>query len=261
MTNDLSASQWREFEDRGYVVLGKLLSDNDLHALQQRIDNIMLGKANLDYERIEMQLDSKTGDPRDLGEQSAGFKGATLDYRKIQNLEYDPSFLSYMQQPIFRNICRRIYGDVAIACFRAMFMNKPAQKGTYLPWHQDRWSFLNKDPVITIWTALDPATISNGCVQVIPGSHKSGLINPEHNSGFLTKQQVAEHCLPERIVYLDLKAGEVALLHNHLLHASDVNRSDIPRRAFSVCYMGSDVRNDQGKSFNVIFGDQALSAV
>lgn len=77
-----------------------------------------------------------------------GFKGATLDYRKIQDREFDPLFLRYMQQPEFAEICRRTYGDVPVAAFRAMFMNKPAQKGTFLPWHQDRWAFLDRDPLI-----------------------------------------------------------------------------------------------------------------
>ena len=240
----ITPAEWKFYDDNGYVVLGKILNDRDLSSLQQRIDDIMLGKANIDYNRLLMQLDSKTGDYADAGEQSRGHKGPTLDYRKIQDLEFDPLFLEFMQRPIFRDICRRVYGGNDIACFRAMFMNKPARKGTYLPWHQDRWSFLNKDPLITLWTALDPATVANGCVQVIPGSQKLGLVNPEHHSGFLTKQQAAELCPPEKVVYLELKAGEVALLHNHLLHASDVNKTDIPRRAFSVCYMTTDVQTN-----------------
>jgi hypothetical protein len=259
MADAVTPAQWKEYDEQGYVVLGKLLNDGDLHALQQRIDEIMLGKARIDYDKILMQLDSKTGAYDDAGEQSRGFKGATLEYRKIQDLENDPLFLEFMQRPIFRDICKRIYGDIDIACFRAMFMNKPAHKGTYLPWHQDRWTFLNKDPLITVWTALDPATVANGCVQVVPGSHKVGLINPEHTSGFLTKQQGIDYCPPSKVKYLELKAGEVALLHNHLLHSSDVNKSDIARRAFSVCYMGTDVYTLKGETYPVIFGKGALT--
>jgi ectoine hydroxylase-related dioxygenase (phytanoyl-CoA dioxygenase family) len=140
-----------------------------------------------------------------------------------------------------------------------MFMNKPAHKGTYLPWHQDRWSALDRDPLLTMWTALDPATIANGCVQVIPGSHHPGLINPSHDSGFLTKEQTAQHAPESKRVYLELKAGEVALLHNWLLHASDVNNTDVSRRAFSVCYMDAHTRNKSGASYSTIFGRDALT--
>ena len=67
-------------------------------------------------------------------------------------------------------------------------------------------------------------------MQIVPASHKLGLINPEHGSGFLTPQQAKAEATADKIVYLELQAGEVALLHNHLLHSSDVNQTDFPRR-------------------------------
>jgi ectoine hydroxylase-related dioxygenase (phytanoyl-CoA dioxygenase family) len=140
-----------------------------------------------------------------------------------------------------------------------MFMNKPARKGTFLPWHQDRWSMLDRDPVVTIWTALDPATIANGCVQIIPGSHHR-LINPAHDSGFLTLEQTEELAPSNKRAYLELKAGEAVLMHNWLLHASDVNSTDIPRRAFSVCYMDAQTRGSNGEKFSIVFGEGALQA-
>ena len=140
-----------------------------------------------------------------------------------------------------------------------MFMNKPARKGTYPPWHQDRWTHLDRDPLITLWTALDPATIANGAVQIVPGSHKAGLINPSHGSGFLTSEQAEQHAPADEIVYLELKPGEAALLHNYLLHASAVNETDVPRRAFSVCYMDARTVVQGGERYSVVFGDGALT--
>jgi len=94
-------------------------------------------------------------------------------------LEFDPLFLEFMQRPIFREISARVYGvDTPITAFRAMFMNKPSHKGTFLPFHQDRWSYLDRDPLVTTWTALDPATVANGCVQIVPGSHKFRVGQP-----------------------------------------------------------------------------------
>jgi phytanoyl-CoA hydroxylase len=259
MKRILTDEQWSQYDRDGYLHLGPVLSDTDLHALQQRIDDIMLGKAPMDYDRILMQLDSDSGKYEDAGAQSRGHKGATLNYRKIQELEFDPLFLEFMQRPLFREICARVYGaDTPVAAFRAMFMNKPARKGTFLPWHQDRWTYLDRDPKITVWTALDPATTGNGCVQVVPGSHTSGLINPSHTSGFLTPEQAAQHASPDKVVYLELKPGESVLLQNYLLHASDVNRTDISRRAFSVCYMDARTVTQSGESYTTIFGEGAL---
>ncbi len=261
MIEALTDQQWEQYEREGYVKLGKVLSDDDLKQLQDRIDQLMLGKASARYDRMLMQLDSDSGKYEDAGEASRGFKGASLGYRKIQDLEFDPVFLRYMQRPLFRDVCRRVYGEeTEIAAFRSMFMNKPAHKGTFLPWHQDRWSFLDRDPLLTIYTALDPATPQNGCVQIIPRSHQLGLINPDHPSGFLTPQQAEEYCPKQEVVYLELEAGEVALLHNWLLHGSDVNRSDVPRRAFSVCCMDAGTRNTRnGETYSIIFGRNALA--
>jgi hypothetical protein len=257
----ITPQQWSAYHTAGYLPLGRLLPEADLEALRRRIDDIMLGRAAIDYSKLLMQLDSTTGRYEDAGPQTRGHKGATLAYRKVQDLECDSLFLAYVQRPIFREICAAIYGPaVLIACFRAMFMNKPAQQGTSLPWHQDRWTDLDRDPQITVWTALDPATVANGCVQVIPGSHQSGLINPSHPSGFLTPEQVRIHCPPDKIKYLELRPGEAVLLHNYTLHASEVNTTAVPRRAFSVCYMDGRTRSTRGEQFHTVFGPGALPA-
>jgi ectoine hydroxylase-related dioxygenase (phytanoyl-CoA dioxygenase family) len=257
----ISDQQWAQYYRDGYIKLGKVLDDEALATLQERINAIMLGEADVDYERMMMQLDSTTGAYGDAGEQSKGFKGATLDYRKIEQLEFDPIFLDYMQQPIFRELCAGIYGaHTPIASFRAMFMNKPAGKGTLLPWHQDRWNHLDRDPLITVWTALDPATVENGCVQIIRGSHKWGVINPEHGSGFLSPEQAEKYAPKDEVIYCELEPGEVMLLHNWLLHASDKNHSEVSRRAFSVCYMDARTKNESlgAEVGSRIFGDGAL---
>jgi phytanoyl-CoA hydroxylase len=254
LISSVTDAQWAQYERKGYLRLGRVLDAAELRALQERIDAIMLGNAGLDYDRLLMQVDSDSGKYEDAGPQTRGFKGATLNYRKIQDLEADPLFLEYLQRPLFRDLCARAYGPATpVASFRAMFMNKPARKGTFLPWHQDRWVYLDRDPLITVWTALDPATVANGCVQIVPGSHRHGLINPSHHSGFLTPEQAAEHAAPSQVRHLELAPGEAVLLHNYTLHASDVNKTDTPRRAFSVCYMDARTVSNNGTTFTRVF--------
>ena len=244
----LNEDQWTRYVRDGYLRLGQLLDERELTTLQDRIDAIMLGEADVNYDRMLMQLDSDTGEYNDAGVQSRGHKGATLNYRKIEQLEFDPVFLEYLQRPVFNEICARTYGGhVPIAAFRSMFMNKPAGKGTKLPWHQDRWN------------ALDPATRENGCVRVIPDSHRFGVLNPSHGSGFLTDDMASEQCRDEDAVDLVLEPGEAVLLHNWLLHGSDKNRSPQSRRALSVCYMDARTVEQHGRTFPVIFGEGALT--
>jgi hypothetical protein len=254
MANEITSEQWAQYERDGYLRLGKVLGDDELCALQRRIDDIMMGTADAPYDRMLMQRDSETGRYEDAGPQTKGHKGATLNYRKIQDLELDPLFLEYMRRPLFREICAKVYGEeTPVAAYRAMFMNKPAKLGTWLPWHQDRWSYLDRDPLITVWTALDPATEANGCVQIIVGSHRFGLLNPEHPSGFVTAEQAEQLTAEHPIACLELAPGEAALLHNWLLHASDVNRTEVSRRAFSVCYMDGRTCARNGEQFPILF--------
>ncbi len=259
MADRLTDDQWRQYAEDGYLFLGKVLGDGELSALQARIDDVMLGRVR--YEGMMMQLDLG-GEYANTAPQTVGFKGPTLDYRKIEQLEKDPLFLEYMRKPLFRDICARAYGaHCSIACYRAMFMNKPARKGTVLPYHQDGggiWG-LDRDPLVTVWTALDPATVANGCVKVIPGTHKLGLLSEFGHT--LSEEHLAKHCPEDRVLHVELAPGEAALLHNWLVHGSDVNSTDAPRRGFSVCYM--DARTTQaedGRRFPVIFGKDAIEA-
>src|SRR5580698_781045 len=106
MLTRLTDTQWQEYEERGYLNIGRL-DEAQLRKLQDRIDAIMLGKADIDYDRLLMQLDSATGAYEDAGEQTMGFKGATLDYRKIQELEHDRVFRDHLINAVFQDICVR----------------------------------------------------------------------------------------------------------------------------------------------------------
>lgn len=63
-----------------------MLPEGAVDKLKERIDEIMLGTAKLDYSKLMMQLDSDTGRYEDIGEQSLGHKGSTLNYRKVLSL-------------------------------------------------------------------------------------------------------------------------------------------------------------------------------
>jgi hypothetical protein len=242
MISNVTGSQWAQFDQDGYVILRQVVPQGTIEALCQRIDEIMLGEAGLDYDRMLMQLDSDDGAYDSAGEQSRGHKGSTLNYRKIQQLEKDPAFLAFMQMPLFEAAARHFYGDNAIAIFRAMFMNKPAGRGTSLPLHQDRWRVLDKDPRLTIYTALDAADTDNGCVEIIPGTQHE-ILNTRHPSGFLTPEMASEYAQHPRRQPLILAAGDVVLMNPWTLHASGINASNRPRRAFSVCLMDAATKN------------------
>jgi phytanoyl-CoA hydroxylase len=234
----LSPQQWQQFHEQGYLSLGKAIDDALLATLQQRLDDLALGKIPFGG-KVERIANSTNQD---------------LPYSTIRDLERDPLFLALIEMPVYREICVHEYGsDTPIACFGAMCMEKTEGRGALLPWHQDGgagWG-LDRDPLVTCWAAFDDATSANGCLQIIPGSHKLGLLT---KGDALSKDQVSQYCGADSIEFLEMKAGEVVLLHNWLVHRSDVNKTKSRRRGFSVCYMDASTRRlADGVGFPTLF--------
>ena len=252
----LSREELEAFQEEGYVRLGRAVPVEEIEALCQRIDDIMLG--NIVYPDMLMQLCPSAGEG-EKARQSKEFKGSSLKYRKIQDLERDPLFRAYIQQPLFRDVTAKIIGE-EVAIFRAMFFNKPAEQGVTIAWHQDGaggWG-LSIPPKITMWTALDATCVANGCLQIVPGTHKNLI--PEKGD-LLSAAERAVHAPDEKRLFLELEQGEAVLLHNWTLHRSETNHTDGPRRAFSVCYIDADTRQrNSGQSFVRVFPEYEPAA-
>ncbi|MBI4530828.1 MAG: phytanoyl-CoA dioxygenase family protein [Candidatus Latescibacteria bacterium] len=254
----LSEQQLEQFHRNGYVRLGQVATDEEIDGLRVRIDDIMMGRIR--YDGMFFQLDSETGVYADVKGGGNQFLGPSINYRKIERLELDDRFLRYVQHPHVQEITEQLIGP-HISVFRCMFMNKPPKRGTVLPYHQDGGSSWNLtiDPILTVWTALDEATKENGCMQIIPGSHKLGLLSERGHT--ISAEHGAQYAKDEDSIFLEAKVGEVFVLHNWLLHRSGVNTIERPRRAFSVCYMDAATRSTRnGQGFPVVFGHGALKA-
>ncbi|AKT43697.1 phytanoyl-CoA dioxygenase family protein [Chondromyces crocatus] len=226
------------FAERGYARLGRALSDEGLAALRARCEDLMLGRVV--WPGMFFQHESASGKYEDLP-YGKGYEGPSLDYRKLEKLEKDPLFFAWIQNPLFERVARAVIdGDVVI--YRATLFNKPAWGGSPLPWHQDGGSFwgLDREPVLQIWTALDDAPLTGGCLEVVEGSHAAGLATPL--GGVIPAEHVRGKDAEARAVPVPARAGEVLLIHNHLWHRSRPSQTGLPRRAFTICYMSAATR-------------------
>ncbi len=254
----ITDADWDRYTLEGFLPLGQVAEPAQLRALCQRADDLALGQHV--NPGVQMQLDTG-GAYAELPDAVARFDSGTLGYRKIQGLEHDDVFLPLIRHPLFRAIAGRVYGEHApVSIFRAMIMNKPAGQGTHLPWHQDGgdvWK-LDHDPLVTIWVAIDDATTQNGCMDVVPGSHRHGMLSLFGST--VREDHVAMHCTPDRIRPLEVPAGHAVLLHNWLLHRSGVNRTQAPRRAFTMVCMDGRTRSTlTGQPFPMIWGEAATA--
>jgi phytanoyl-CoA hydroxylase len=242
-----------ELRTQGYARLGRVLDDEGIEGLRARADDLMLGRVV--HEGLFFQHDAKSGKYEDLV-LGVGFVGPSLQYRKLEKLEKDPIFRAWIGNRLFEQITRALTPS-AIKLYRAVLFNKAAQGGTNLPWHQDGGRFwgIDREPLVQVWTALDDAPIEAGCLEVVPGSHLDGLTTPL--GGVVSIDLAQDAKAEERRVLVPTKAGEALLIHNHVWHRSGTNRTDQPRRAFTVCYLHGEThctrKRKAARHFETIF--------
>jgi phytanoyl-CoA hydroxylase len=234
---DLSAAV-DHYRSHGYARVGRVFDEATFAALRIRADELMLGR--VEVPGLFFQHESATGRYEDLpyGE---GYVGPSLDYRKVEKLERDALFRAVIECDLYERVVRQVLeGEVVL--YRAVLFNKPASGGSPLPWHQDGGRFwgLDRDPVLQLWVAIDDAPEGGGCVEVLPGSHSSGLATPL--GGVVPKEHVERARAEARVLALPARAGEVLLIHNHIWHRSQPTSLGQARRAFTVCYMTAETR-------------------
>lgn len=228
----------QSFREEGWARLGPVLDEAARAALTARADAIMLGEVV--YPGLFFQRDTETGRYDDL-ELGKGWTGPSLSYRKIEKLERDPLFLAWIGNPLFERVARALIGE-RVTLYRAVLFTKPANGGTFLPWHQDGGRFwgVDRDPILQIWTALDDAPVEAGAVEVLPKSHLGGLATP---LGGVVPAELARARGADRLALpVPARAGEALLIHNHLWHRSGVNATPRPRRGLTICYMDAETR-------------------
>ena len=105
---------------------------------------------------------------------------------------------------------------------------------------------LSDDRVVTAWIALTDSNTGNGCVRVVAGSHRTGMLAHDlardRYNRLLRGQIAAVSVAAERVVPLELRAGQMSLHHGRLLHSSPGNPSDAMRVGLAVRYVSPDVR-------------------
>lgn len=235
----LRESALAHYRAHGYARLGVIVPEEVLAPLRARIDAIMLG--DVPNQGFFFQHDTDTGRYEDLAF-GRGYEGRSLRYRKVEKLEQDPLFLEYLQHPQLAPLVREVTGP-EVSIYRALVFNKAAETGgSSLPWHQDGGLFwgVDRDPELQLWTALDDAPLGGGCVEVLPGSHRAGLVRPI--GGIVPAEAALEAEAEARALPLPARAGEVILIHNHMWHRSQRSSSGQARRALTVCYMPAATR-------------------
>ena len=219
------------YERDGFLVVDPLLSTGTVQRLRQRTGEIADGQTGFPVESIGLEPGA------------ASVSLATV--RKLNNCAlHDDIFRAHADHPDILDIVESLIGP-DIKLFDAQLFMKPPG-GIEKTYHQDSAYFpLAPQEVVTCWTAMDDVTIENGCMYVIPGSHRSGILNHDQPwvVGDRKDMQVPDALIPwEQEVPLTLSAGGCSFHHGILLHRSGANTTSTSRRGLAVHYISGSVR-------------------
>lgn len=235
----LTPEQIRFFHENGFLALNPITDETELARLREAYDRIFSARAG-----------REKGDQFDLG--GADEEGVEAALPQILGpSQYAPE----MKQGLFRanalSIVQQLLGDAAKATGdHAIY--KPAGVGAATPWHQDE-AYWNPDlnyNAVSVWMPLQEATIENGCLWFVPGSHRGEVMEHQPIGGDARvhglETLVAD---TENAVACPLKPGGVTIHANRTLHYAGPNTSGVPRRALIMMFGAGSSPRDTPRRF------------
>ena len=231
----LTGKQVAFFVENGYLVVPDLVTMPEVEELRR--DVVQLARGKYPCENIKPM-------PEQLSEAEV-----------IKNILciHQPHFVSpviekYVKHPKISGILSQIaaahipFWDGSVKCMQSMFFVKPPGfQGQ--AWHQDEIYIPTRDrSLVGAWIALDDATVENGCLYVIPGSHRTGYLYPQraHDNPEEFDFAPESHGFDESVeIPVEVKTGALVFFNGYLLHRSRKNRSQVYRRVLVNHYMNA----------------------
>ena len=246
LTGSLTAEQVAFYDREGYLLLPDLLNKDDLAWVQREME-AKVEKIAQDLLAHGLIADTRSDAPfpSRLAELFDGLTDA--HFLKFGRSWRDrlPGYFDLMSNSKILDAVESLIGPEIFA--NPVYNTRPKVPRVAagaVPWHQDRsyWPDANANPVITVWVALVDANEVNGCLHVIPGTHKTQLIDHhrEGYSGTGYTEVNEEFIKTRRAVMLPVPAGGALLFNDRCVHMSTPNRSDHVRWSVDLRYQPTD---------------------
>jgi hypothetical protein len=159
----------------------------------------------------------------------------------------DPALFEWLLDDDVLDLVEPILGP-DIALFSSHFICKPAGTGKRVPWHEDSAYWRGRmEPmeVVTVWLAVDPSTPANGCMRVIPGTHRHGYSEYEaidKSTAVFDSEIKRTQFDQSKAVDCVLAAGECSLHDGRLIHGSAANTGAMRRCGYTMRYISTRTR-------------------
>ena len=247
LTGSLTAEQVAFYDREGYLILPHLLHEDDMagaiQAMQDKVDEIadkIFAEGIISDKLTDLPFKYR------LGELFAGKTDEEfLRYGRSWR-DRHPGYFDLMVNPkILDAVESLIGGEIFSNPVYNTRPKVPKVAAGAVPWHQDKsyWPDANANPVITVWIALEDATLENGCLHIWPGTHRRKVFSfhKESYSGTGYTEVDDVHMKQRRqSVALPVAAGSAILFNDRCVHMSTPNNSDHVRWAVDLRYQPTD---------------------
>ena len=225
----LSPAAVEEFRLNGFLKVEDVLDPSAVTALGAHADLIATGKAaHIPASSLQLEPVFRDG--------TTAVADRALATRKLFNMAvYDDLLWAHATNPAVVDIVADLLGTDDIKMYGDQLFMKSPVTGTAQPWHQDSASWRDIFPMdlVTAWTAIDDATLDNGCLRFVPGTQRWGMLNRERLAHLVDDLETA--AWPGEPV--PVRAGGISFHHSLTLHTSSANSSPQRRRAYAIHYM------------------------
>ncbi len=217
----LSRDQIQQFNRHGFLKGIPVFDQDEMEDIRQYFDRL-----------LEQTLAA--------GGDSYSISSAHLRHRRVYDLLREPRLVDFVSDLLGENVIG----------WGSHFFCKMPNDGKVVTWHQDAtyWP-LTPSKTVTIWLAIDDADRENACMQFIPGSHHHGELTArmsESSELNVLTQTVDISEIDQEPVYVELRAGEISMHSDLLLHGSEANCSSRRRCGLTLRYCSADVRAHLG---------------
>jgi ectoine hydroxylase-related dioxygenase (phytanoyl-CoA dioxygenase family) len=238
---ELTREQLVAYHVRGFLCLDRIAAPAEVAAMREIYDDLFASEAG-----------RSSGDHFDLAGADADGEESRLP--QILNVSrYVPQIREFEFYGAAQELARQLLGPGCVIKGEHA-INKPANSAQETPWHQDEayWDPTLFYETVSIWIPLQEVTVTNGCMQFLPGSHRLGVLRHRSIGG-----DVRVHGLEVDEPQLDLTAAEScplpaggATIHgNRMLHYTGPNATDTPRRALIIMAQLPPVRYPKERRF------------
>ncbi len=246
----LTAQQAAEFHRHGFLNGGRVLGDEEVEELAAELDRVLERGADgfsAAEPRPVLLRDLNAARPQ---------SGPQPVWQVVNIWEASPAFERLLYHPAIVKAVSQLTAEPDLLIWHDQIQYKPAACGGATRWHQDAplWPSIRPMTPVSAWIPFDDADAGNGCMWMVPGSHKWGnqiefLRTQEHLRELEEMGDISGFTPPPgaeigavRPQPRPVARGEVSFHHSLTWHSSPTNASQRPRRAIAIHYMTGKAR-------------------